>query len=477
MDRREFLANSMFALSMAGKWSQGAAANTMGQAQSVRLNVDPERVLGVIPPDFMGLGYEISSVARPGLLSRRNRTYVQLVRTLGAQGVIRVGGSTSDYSTFSPEGQAVSAAKTTVVNEAVIEDLGAFLVATGWKLIWGLNLGRGTPQQAVEEAQAVAASAKDGLLALEIGNEPDLFDRVHRPPGYGYVQFHEEYRRYRDAIRAKLPNVPFAGPDVASKTDWITRFAADEGRDIKLLTHHYYAEGPPENPASTIENLLRGNGNLTRILAQCRSASRLVNLPYRICEANSCWGGGKPGVSDTFASALWGLDFLFTLAAADASGANLETGVNPGGFISSYSPIGDDEHGNYSAKPLYYGMLAFAQASRGRRVNVQYDAGDMNVKAYAVLGEDRRLSVTMINKEASRGAEVSIVGTRAFAAGSLLRLAAPSLESKSEVTLGGSVVAADGQWKARRREQLATRRGEWVISLPAASAAFVTLGG
>jgi hypothetical protein len=171
------------------------------------------------------------------------------------------------------------------------------------------------------------------------------------------------------------------------------------------------------------------------------------------------------------------LDFLFTLAAADACGANLETGVNHRGFISSYSPIGEDEHGNYSAEPLYYGLLAFAQASRGRRVHVQYDAGNINMKAYAVLSEDKRLSVTLINKEASRDVEVSIAGTQAFAGASLLRLAAPSLESKRGVTLGGSVVAADGQWTARGGEQLATRRGECVIPVPAASAAVVTLWG
>ena len=108
-------------------------------------------------------------------------------------------------------------------------------------------------------------------------------------------------------------------------------------------------------------------------------------------------------------------------------------------------------------------------------MNVQYDAVNMNVKAYAVLGEDKRLSVTLINKEASRDVEVGIVGTRAF--GSSLRLAAPSLESKGEVTLGGAAVAADGQWAANRREQLATPRGKCVIEVPAASAAFVTLVG
>ena len=477
MNRREFLANSILALGMSGKGSQGASGNTAGQAPSFQLKVDPAKVLGDIPPDFMGLGYETSSVARQGLLSGRNRSYVQLVRALGAQGEIRVGGNTSDYSAYSSEGQAVSAPKATVVNKAVIEDLGTFLEATGWKLIWGLNLGSGTPQQAVEEAQAVAAAVKDKLLALEIGNEPDLFAKAHRPQGYEYAQFLEEYRRYRDAIRAKLPHVPFAGPDVARQTDWVTQFAADEGRDIKLLTHHYYAEGPPQNPASTMENLLRGNERLPRILAECRSASQSANVPYRICETNSCFGGGKPGVSDTFAAALWGLDFLFTLASADSSGVNLETGVNQLGLISSYSPLGDDEHGNYSAKPLYYAMLAFAHASRGRRVNVQYDAGDLNVKAYAVRGEDQRLTVTLINKEAARDVGVNIVSTRAFAHGDLLRLAAPSLESKTGVTLGGSVVASDGQWTASRREQLATHGNEYAVSVPAASAAVVTFAG
>ena len=476
MDRREFLANSIAVLSVVGKSSPGATMNAVGQVKPIRLNVDPERVLGIIPPDFMGLGYEISSVARPGLLSAKNHAYVQFVRVLGSQGVIRVGGNTSDYSTFTPAGRPVSAPMATLVNKAVIEDLGGFLEATGWKLIWGLNLGRGTPQQAVEEAQAVAAAARDKLLALEIGNEPDLFDRVHRPKGYGYAQFHEEYRRYRDAVREKLPHVPLAGPDVASRTDWVAQFAADEGRDIKLLTHHYYAEGPPQNPASTLENLLKGDEKLARILAQCRSASQSVNLPYRICETNSCFGGGKPGVSDTFASALWGLDFLFTLASTDASGVNLETGVNQLGFISSYSPIGDDEQGHYSARPLYYGMLAFALASRGRRVQAQYDAGDVNFKAYAVLGEDQRLCVTLINKEAARDVEVTLTATRAFAGGSLLRLAAPSLESKEEVALGGAVIAPDARWEASRHEQLATRGSEWVIALPAASAALVTLG-
>ena len=93
-----------------------------GEAR-VRVTLDPARTLAVIPPDFIGLGYEISSVGRPGLLSARNSVYVQLVKTLGTRGVLRVGGNTSDYSSYSAIGQPLSSAEGkagSVVNDAVL---------------------------------------------------------------------------------------------------------------------------------------------------------------------------------------------------------------------------------------------------------------------------------------------------------------------------------------------------------------------
>jgi len=77
-------------------------------------------------PDFMGLGYEISSVARPGLMSAANLVYVQLVRTLGACGVIRIGGNTSDYAHYSATASAISSAYGTVVTMPCCGTLEAF---------------------------------------------------------------------------------------------------------------------------------------------------------------------------------------------------------------------------------------------------------------------------------------------------------------------------------------------------------------
>ncbi|MGA2117844.1 MAG: hypothetical protein ABSH56_24195, partial [Bryobacteraceae bacterium] len=297
MNRREFLANSLLS---AGTLAARAAA----VEQPLLVTVRTEQPAGAIAPDFMGLGYEISSVARPGLLSASDHAYIQLVRTLSPRGVIRIGGNTADYARYSPAAPAVSTSFGSVVNDAVLRDLGGFLEATGWTLIWTLNLGRGSESDAVWEAKAVLRAAGERLLAFEIGNEPDLFGRnKHRKPDYGYEDWLAEYRRYKAALRAQLPTIPFAGPDAAGKTDWVTRFAADEGKDTVLLAHHYYREG--QNPTSTIDKLLGPDPKLEPQLTQLRAASASCGVPYRICEVNSFSGGGRPGVSDTMAAALW----------------------------------------------------------------------------------------------------------------------------------------------------------------------------
>src|SRR5207302_421033 len=143
------------------------------------------------PASYMGLGFEASSVATPGLLSADNHAYVRLVRNLGQQGVIRIGGNVSDFSVYDAKGTAKNLPKDTVLNAESLRQLRGFLDATGWKLIWGLNLGTGKLDNAVEEARAVVDAAGDRLVALEIGNEPDLLARAgHRQDPYGFSELH-----------------------------------------------------------------------------------------------------------------------------------------------------------------------------------------------------------------------------------------------------------------------------------------------
>ncbi len=457
-----------------------AAALTAGQfafgqtspVRPVRITLGTEPGLA-IAADFLGLGYEISSVARLGLLSSANRVYTQLVRTLDSHGVIRIGGNTADYADYSPKAQALSTSYGSMVNDAVLDDLGRFLAVTNWSLIWALNLGRGTVEQAVAEAQTIRRIAGPRLLALEIGNEPDLFpNEKHRPAPYTYEQWLGDYRRFKSAIREALPGVPLAGPDTAGHLDWVERYAAEEGRDAVLLTHHYYREN--QNPSSTIDKLLAPDPRLQDHLDQLRAASISSRLPYRICEVNSFSGGGRPGVSDTMAAALWVLDYMYILASNGCAGVNMETGVNQHDFISSYSPIGDDERGHYTARPEYYGMLAFAQSGHGRLLPVTLDASVPGLRAYATLSSSQAIALTLINKS-SHTLVVAGDLPRGTRQATLLRLTAPAIDAMSGVTLGGAAVAPDGTWKPRLDDHLAIKERTFTLELPAGSAAIVRM--
>jgi Glycosyl hydrolase family 79 C-terminal beta domain len=478
MDRRRFLRSAALSTA-AGFGTRLVAASSPRPSHTIDLTLHPDQRLGSIPADFTGLGYEISSVATPGLLSAANRVYVELVRRLGARGVIRIGGNTSDYSSFAARSTAVSAPKHTLINQAGLRDLAGFLDATEWSLIWGLNLGNGSIDDAVTEARAVAHAVGDRLLAFEIGNEPDLYVHEGHRPRYSYEQYLTEYRRYKSAVRAALPRVAFAGPDAAGATDWVERFATDEGHDLRLLTHHYYREG--QNPASTADKLLRPNPKLAAMLDRMRAASQSSGVPYRICETNSFSGGGRPGVSDTFTAALWALDYLCVLAWHGADGVNMETGINQLDFISSYSPIGDDQRGHYRAAPEYYGMLAFAEGCRGERVAVAYDAGAVDLTAYATVDAHGSPTLVIVNKDESTDADIRIAAksiAAKYEAGSarVMRLSAPSLDSKTGVTLGGAAVEQDGRWHGRS-ENARVIHGICRVHVSAASAAIVKLEG
>jgi hypothetical protein len=268
--------------------------------------------------------------------------------------------------------------------------------------------------------------------------------------------------------------VAFAGPDIAGGAlDWMESFARDEGGDIAMLTAHHYITGQA-NPAATRELMLQEEKKYQPVLAKFQAIAEAAHLPYRLCETASFSGGGKAGVSDSFAAALWALDYLFVLASYGCSGVNMETGVNHLGWISHYSPIGDDLAGHYGAAPEYYGLLAFAQAARGEQIAAACDAGGINLTAYAMRQNADAMTVAVINKDLSRDAMVEVTGVPLRQA-RVTRLTAPSLAALSGVSLGGAAVAGDGTWNGGRTDPVRIAGGKALLDVPAGSAALVAL--
>lgn len=419
-----------------------------------------------LPPNFAGLGYEMSSVATPGLLSASNEHYARLVRALGLDGVIRVGGIVADYTRYADSGTSKAEPKDTVITRRLIEQFNGFLAAIGWKAIWSLNFAQGTTDDAVIEARAVASLLGSRLLAFELGNEVENYargDKPFRTAPFSYDRYRSEYGQWRSKILQAVPGARFAAPDTAASVEWVDRIASDAKGDVQLLTTHYYRGGQKEG---TADQLLRPDPRLKNIAERLHTASATSGIPWRMCETNSFFGGGRPGVSDTFVGTLWTLDFMLFLAANGCAGVNIETGVNQLGFVSSYSPIGENEKGRPRAGAPYYGMLAFATAVRGSSEITLLLAPDSseNVSAYLLGASGKGRSVVFINRT-DHDLLISVEQLGLLPMGAM-RLMAPSIDSVSGITFAGAEVADDGSWTAKHVERVDGRH----ITVPCMSA-------
>jgi len=421
-----------------------------------------------IPADFIGLGYEMSSVATRRLLSTENHRYRELLSGLGPKGVLRVGGIVADYSRYLPDGPAANEPKNTAITRANLTEFAAFLKAIGWRAIWSVNFAQGTIQQAVEEARAVSEVLGSNLLALELGNEVENYGKSQpfRTSPYTYESFRKEFDEWHSAIMQAVPGIHFAGPDTAQSLEWVEQMAKDADGKIQLLTTHYYRNGQRRGSA---EQLLVPDPRLADVLARMRAASKQSGIPWRMCEINSFSGGGLPGVSDSFIGTLWMLNAMLLLAQNGCSGVNMETGVNQLGFVSSYSPIQDDGKGVNSAGAPYYGMLAFSQAFSGCHQSLPLSSSNMveGISAYVFGVQGKARSVVIVNMS-SADANVSIADLGIQGA-SVLRLTAPSGDSKTGVSFGGAFVDSEGHWKSKTQESVKQGR----VLVPSMSATVV----
>ncbi len=459
-----------------------------GQIQAgvnVSITVNPGNRLASVPRNYSGLSYESRQLAQPAFFAPTNKGLISFFRRLAKQGVLRLGGNTSENTVWSPEGAPADTAvvgpdagpgprpRTPVTPEA-IRNLAGFLDATGWQLIYGLNLGKGTPEQAAQEAKAVSDSVGHRLIAFAIGNEPDLYHRNRRsdsrPAGWNFDSYLSQWREFAQAVRKAVPGASFSAPEISNvvnRVDWIEKFVEQAGSEIVLVSGHYYAEGPPEDPRMTIERLLERDPRLLPNTPRTMEAARKCHHPFRMTEGNSCYNGGKRGVSDTFASALWAGEYMLFLAQSGYAGVNFHGGGN-----GIYTPIAGDIEAGFSARPIFYGLLLAEEFAGTTMVETLVDAKDVNINAY-VAKPNSGLQVAIFNKDERQAIRATLrIGSRVRKA-RLWRLAAASLDSRTGVRLAGAEVSADGAWAPQQQEPLKGARGQYTVDLPAASAALV----
>lgn len=476
MDRRRFLAITAATATLPSL--RGFAQTTASAALTVHAN----RPGAHVPSNFIGLSYETNQLTDPTFFKPSNIALIQQFRSLSTNGVLRIGGNTSDIGWWKPTpdskqpeihvrdiggGEPTSKLAYPITPEA-IHNLRDFLNATGWTCIYGINLGTNTPARAADEAETVtkilgSTSSGGKLEYFQLGNEPDLFkNHLRDPKTWSPDLYMNEWLAEADAIRARVPSARFGLPDTSGSPEWyaviVNRLLALKNPpDVAALTHHYYIGGPPSNPQMTIDFILAPKPRVSQLAHDIRAAADRLSIgehktvPYRMTEGNTCYRGGKPGVSDTFASALWVADYLLDLANFGYAGANIHGGDGKavGNSLGGHLP-GDDivlaQHGNpaehphpyytpiahigdaYVAEPINYGMQFAGRFAGATMLPVDFNpmngSSKVNATAYAAKTTDGKTLLAIINKDATQALPLNLPGYTQS-----LILTAPALSS------------------------------------------------
>ena len=435
--------------------------------------------------NFLGLSFEVGSLSRIAGYSGEG-DLVSMLRSLGV-GVLRFGGITADEQTaWVDETTPRPAWALGVLEAGDLRGLGRLAAASGWHVLLTLGFGHFDAAAAAGEAAVAKATLGASLEAIEIGNEPDSYARHGlRPQPWTPIQYQEQINAYRVAIEAVAPGIPLAGPDSSGSSAY-EKWGLSEAiyQRPALLTGHHYPLGCAEQPPPTIERLLSPEIRQLeqRSLRRYQFIAQETEVPFRMDETNTVSCGGVAGISNTFASALWAVNYLTKAMTMGVSGINLEGNpANCEGYTPVCAPTPEDLlTGTLRAQPEWYALL-LAKALIGERplrTTVKPKPADRpNVEATTFLAPDGTLQFVLVDDDppgAPRVAAHLHVGSD-FHGASVMSLTAPSPAALSGVKLGGREVQSDGQWsEPKTLPRVANKHGVITVKLAPSSAALVT---
>jgi hypothetical protein len=482
-------------VSVAGQVTVSPGERSIHAWPRAQVSVSGNARMTIVPRSYLGLSTEYWALPR---FARRMPLLERVLSLLHVRGdgpmILRIGGDSADHAFWDPHELHAPRWAFTLAPRWLARAR-TLVRHLGVRLILDLNLITDLPGTAARWARAAESGLPDGsIVALEVGNEPDIYSRANwlaitsGGPPLGRIlpaaltarDYVRDFRSYAEALEQAAPHVMLAGPALASPTlhmRWVSALIAGARRSVGLVTVHRYpfsACAAPRSPAyPTVARLLgpRATTGLARSVEGAVRFAHAAGLALRLTELNSVTCGGRPGVSNSFATALWAPDALFDLLRAGVDGVNLHVRAD-----AINAPFAITRAG-LTARPLLYGLLFFARAlgAAPRLVPVRLRApAALHLQAWAVRVGPHTLHVVVIDT-GRRSVRVTL-RLPATGRATVQRLLAPSLASASGVTLGGRQLGPNGRWEGLpARETIAGAAGAYTLPLPRLSAALLSL--
>ncbi|KAJ7745669.1 glycoside hydrolase family 79 protein [Mycena metata] len=482
---------------------------------------------------FFGFSVEFSVILQVlGANSTRLAVpFLNLMSNIQARGGsvrVRVGGNTQDTATLVSsladhkmmEKEAQDTNNPTHTPALLYTDDVLYMLANISALVnveWYLGIPlNDTANLRLGIAEAGEAILGDKLIGFQVGNEPDQYTlHLHRPASYGPANYSSDFGIVDAALRAdsKVATVDgkLLGPSLSGQWQpqemWDVNFIPDHKQSLAALSMSFYPNnncaavfgGPNATGAVVPQQIFASYLNHAAgqaIAANYISSTLLAqtsNLPFVMMETNSASCGGFPGVSNSFGSALWALDYGLQLAYSNFTTALLHVG-GQGVYYNPFTPppTNQSTFRDWTIGPIYYSVLAVAEAfgtsNQSRIIDLAMNGNNTFTPGYAIYDGAVLARLALFNYVSDSTGASAYTATFAIGGGAtgqpngtpaqvkVKYLLAPSVSSKDNITWAGqtfgSAFESDGRLTGTEQIQTVTCKSDNTCDIKVPSPGF-----
>lgn len=409
----------------------------IGQPQTATLTANLASTSYTIPSNFVGWSVENQDLIG-GYYAATQTSFVNLAKLLGSNGILRIGGITSDTA---------SAPGLPALTQPIATGLAAYLAAlgNGWTLIYGLDACDNNATNALTQAGYLITAMGAGNVVFQTGNEPPS-----EVCGFTQNQWTTVFNAYYTSITGTYATAKFATPDVTnnSTVQSFTNGTTPGVSGSAYITSHWYPYGTGFTPvADQLISQVYNNDTVSTFNSYGFQAnSSYASGKLVMSETSNRAGCGALGVSNTLMASAWYLNLAIALAndgwpAIMPHNAIMTCyGQAHNGY---YNPFVLQADSGFAPSPIFYGMYLMSKIE-GQQTVALTKTGTAYVRAIATIGASGNANILVQNNATTFRTTVTPAQSAAWTSATVLLLEG-YCDSTAPI-LGSQPIQESGVW-------------------------------